>query len=91
MALEQKLKAYFQTHKLEKESPLRMAPDVVWLHCQKSGVHGYVVEYCSFEVCEELCWDFHGDCIESVDCFWYVPCIPDFFRTSFYSFFCPAS
>ncbi|KAL6031771.1 hypothetical protein STEG23_010155 [Scotinomys teguina] len=28
------------------------------------------------QVCEELCWDFDGDCIESVDCFWYVPCIP---------------
>ena len=27
----------------------------------------YEVEYCSFEVCEELCWEFDGDCIESVD------------------------
>ena len=30
----------------------------------------YQVEYCSFQVCEELCWDFDGDCIDSVDCFW---------------------
>ncbi|KAL6084356.1 hypothetical protein STEG23_031659, partial [Scotinomys teguina] len=28
------------------------------------------VEYCSFGVCGELCWDFDGDCNESVDCFW---------------------
>ncbi|KAL6086478.1 hypothetical protein STEG23_033768 [Scotinomys teguina] len=27
------------------------------------------VEYCSFQVCEELCCDFDGDCIEFVDCF----------------------
>ena len=26
-------------------------------------------ENCSFKVCEELCWDFDGDCIESVDFF----------------------
>ena len=28
------------------------------------------VEYFSFEVCEKVCWDFDGDCIESVDYFW---------------------
>ncbi|KAL6065805.1 hypothetical protein STEG23_019510 [Scotinomys teguina] len=33
------------------------------------------------EVCEELYWDFDGDFIESVDCFWYVPCIPDLSKT----------
>ncbi|KAL6089300.1 hypothetical protein STEG23_030049, partial [Scotinomys teguina] len=22
------------------------------------------------QVCEELCWNFDGDCIESVDCIW---------------------
>ncbi|KAL6086712.1 hypothetical protein STEG23_032488 [Scotinomys teguina] len=33
-------------------------------------VFPYEVESCSFQVCEELCWDFDGDCIESVDCFW---------------------
>jgi hypothetical protein len=27
-------------------------------------------ENCSFPVFEELCWDFDGDCIESVDCLW---------------------
>jgi hypothetical protein len=27
-------------------------------------------ENCSFHVFEELCWEFDGDCIESVDCFW---------------------
>ena len=27
------------------------------------------LEYRSFEVYEELCWDFEGDCIESIDCF----------------------
>ena len=30
----------------------------------------YEVEYCSFEVCEEFCWDVDGYCTESVDCFW---------------------
>ncbi|KAL6039935.1 hypothetical protein STEG23_004352 [Scotinomys teguina] len=34
------------------------------------------VENCSFEVCEELFWEFDGDCIKSVDNFWNVPCIP---------------
>lgn len=29
----------------------------------------YQLEYCSFKVSEELCWDFDGDCIESVDFF----------------------
>ena len=29
----------------------------------------YVVDYCSFKVCEELHLDFDGDCIESIDCF----------------------
>ena len=29
----------------------------------------YEEQYCSFEVWEELCWDFNGECIESVDCF----------------------
>ena len=27
------------------------------------------VECCFFKVCEEMCWDFDGDCIESADCF----------------------
>ena len=27
-------------------------------------------ENCSFYLCEELSWNFDGDCIESVDCFW---------------------
>ena len=30
----------------------------------------YEVENCSFKVCKELCWNFDGNCIESVDCFW---------------------
>ena len=30
-----------------------------------------VPECCSFKVCEELCWDFDGDCSESIDYFWY--------------------
>ena len=34
------------------------------------GFFPYEVEYCYFEVCEELCWDFDGDCSEPVDCFW---------------------
>ena len=29
----------------------------------------YEVEYCTFEVCEELCWDFGDDFILLVDCF----------------------
>lgn len=28
------------------------------------------VENCPFKSCKELCWDFGGDCVESVDCFW---------------------
>ena len=32
-------------------------------------VFPYETEYCSFKVCEELCWDFDGECIESPDCF----------------------
>ena len=28
------------------------------------------VEYYSFEVCEDLCWDFDGDCTGFLDCFW---------------------
>jgi hypothetical protein len=28
------------------------------------------IENCSFHVFEELCWDFDGDCIESIDCLW---------------------
>ena len=27
-------------------------------------------ENCSFYLYEELIWNFGGDCIESVDCFW---------------------
>ena len=30
----------------------------------------YEVDYCSLKVCEEFCWDFDMDCIESIDCFW---------------------
>ena len=30
----------------------------------------YEIQYCSTKVCEGLCWDFDGDCMESVDCFW---------------------
>ena len=27
-------------------------------------------ENCCILLCEELSWNFDGDCIESVDCFW---------------------
>jgi hypothetical protein len=30
----------------------------------------YEVENCSFKVCKELCCNFEGICIESVECFW---------------------
>ena len=30
----------------------------------------YEIENWSFHAFEESCWDFDGDCIESVDCFW---------------------
>ena len=33
-------------------------------------VSSYGSDYCSFDVCVYLCWDFDGDCIEPVDCFW---------------------
>ena len=43
------------------------------------------VEYCSFEVLEEFCWDFAGHCIESVDCFWLNFCFLSFmFERHFY-------
>jgi hypothetical protein len=29
-------------------------------------VFPYEVENCSFNICKELCWNFDGDCIESV-------------------------
>jgi hypothetical protein len=29
----------------------------------------YKVENCSFKICEELSCNFHGNCIESLDCF----------------------
>jgi hypothetical protein len=28
------------------------------------------IENCSFHAFEELCWDFGGDCVESVGCSW---------------------
>jgi hypothetical protein len=28
----------------------------------------YEAENCSFKICEKLCWNFDGDCIEAVDC-----------------------
>ena len=34
------------------------------------SVFPYEVEYCSFKVCKEFCWDFDENCIESIDCFW---------------------
>ncbi|KAL6031501.1 hypothetical protein STEG23_009468 [Scotinomys teguina] len=40
------------------------------------SVSPYEVENYSFHVYEELSWDFDGDCIESVNRFWNVPCIP---------------
>ena len=33
-------------------------------------VFPYEVEYHSFKVFEEFCWDFDEHCVESVDCFW---------------------
>ena len=30
----------------------------------------YEIENWSFHAFEESCWDFDGDCVESVDCFW---------------------
>ncbi|KAL6084921.1 hypothetical protein STEG23_007227, partial [Scotinomys teguina] len=38
-------------------------------HSDRFSVFPYEVKYCSFQVCEELCWKFDADCIESVDCF----------------------
>jgi hypothetical protein len=34
-----------------------------------SGFFAFLDEFenCSFHVFEELCWDFDGDCIESID------------------------
>jgi hypothetical protein len=31
----------------------------------------YEVENCSFHDCEEFCWNFDENCIESIDCSWY--------------------
>jgi hypothetical protein len=30
----------------------------------------YGVENCSFNVCKELCWNFYGNCNESLDYIW---------------------
>ena len=30
----------------------------------------FFFENCFSHVFEELCWDYDGDCIESVDCIW---------------------
>ena len=30
----------------------------------------HIVEYCSLKVYDEFCWDFDGDCIESIDFLW---------------------
>jgi hypothetical protein len=27
-------------------------------------------EHCTVKICEQLCWKFDGNCIESVDFFW---------------------
>ena len=37
-----------------------------------SGLFAFPDEFenYSFHVFEELCWDFDGDCIESIDCLW---------------------
>ena len=37
-----------------------------------SGIFSFPDEFenCSFYVFEELCWDFDGDYIESIDCLW---------------------
>ena len=32
-------------------------------------VFPYEADYCSFKVCEELCWDINEGCIDSIDCF----------------------
>jgi hypothetical protein len=33
-------------------------------------VFPFEIENCSFNVFENLCWNFDGDCVDSVDCFW---------------------
>ena len=43
--------------------------DCFWLSWVFFFIFPYEVEYFSFGVCEELCWDFDGAFIESVDCF----------------------
>ena len=48
------------------------APEVPLLYRIVLAILGFFFlpyKYCSFEVCEEIFWDFDGHCIESVDCF----------------------
>jgi hypothetical protein len=33
-------------------------------------VFWYEIEFFSFKICKELCWNFDGNSIESIDCFW---------------------
>ena len=68
-----------------------MPPEVLLLHRIVLAILDFFfafpneVEYCSFEVLEEFCWDFAGHCIESVDCFWLNFCFLSFmFERHFY-------
>ena len=38
--------------------------------CPGFFVFPYEVEYCSLKDCKKLCWDFDGNCIEAIDCYW---------------------
>ena len=41
------------------------------IHYPGSFVVPNEFEDCSFYLCEELSWNFDGNCIEFVGCFWY--------------------
>ena len=57
-------------------SGMLIAPEVLLLFRIVLAILGflfvfpYEVENLSVKVCEQLCWNFDGNCIQSVDCFW---------------------
>ena len=64
---------YFSVVKLEVRDGDSPSCSLIVKNCFcYSGFFAFPDEFenCSFHVFEELCWDFDGDSIESIDCFW---------------------
>lgn len=65
---------FFVTIALQHNLKLGMSPAVLLLFRIVLAILGFVFPYRAeiffFNVCGELCWNFHRNCIESADCFW---------------------